>query len=46
MELEIPYRSFHMWDKDMEFRVEEGWFEIWVGRNAEDVVDSRRVYVK
>ena len=46
VELEIPYRSFHMWDKDMEFRVEEGWFEVWIGRNAEDVVDSRRVYVK
>lgn len=45
VELEVPYRSFHMWDKDMNFAVEEGWFEVWVGRNAEDVVDSRRVYV-
>ena len=46
VELEIPYRSFHMWDKDMNFVVEEGWFEVWIGRNAEDVVDSRRVYVE
>ena len=46
VELEIPYRSFHMWDKDMKFRVEEGWFEVWVGRNSEDVIENRRVYVK
>lgn len=46
VELEVPYRSFHMWDQDMNFVVEEGWFEVWIGRNAEDVVDSRRVYVE
>ena len=45
-ELEVPYRSFHMWDKDMNFVVEEGWFEVWLGKNAENVIDSRRVYVK
>lgn len=46
VELEVPYRSFHMWDKDMNFVVEEGWFEVWLGKNAENVIDSRRVYVK
>ena len=46
VELEVPYRSFHMWDKDMNFVVEEGWFEVWLGKNAENVIDSRRVYLK
>lgn len=35
-----------MRDKDMNFVVEEGWFEVWLGKNAENVIDSRRVYVK
>jgi len=46
VEIEVPYRSFHMWDKDMKFRVEEGWFSVWLGKNAEEVIESRRVYVK
>ena len=46
VELEVPYRSFHMWDKDMNFVVEEGWFEVWLGKDAENVIDTRRVYVK
>lgn len=46
VEIEVPYRSFHMWDKDMKFRVEEGWFSIWLGKNAEQVIESKRVYVK
>ena len=46
VEIEVPYRSFHMWDKDMKFRVEEGWFSVWLGKNAEQVIESRRVYVK
>lgn len=46
VELEVPYRSFHMWDQDMNFRVEEGWFEIWLGKNAEEVIERRRIYVK
>ncbi len=46
VEIEVPYRSFHMWDKDMKFRVEEGWFCVWLGKNAEQVIESRRVYVK
>ena len=46
VEIEVPYRSFHMWDKDMEFRVEEGWFNVWLGKNAEQVIESKRVYVK
>ena len=46
VEIEVPYRSFHMWDKDMKFRVEEGWFSVWLGKNAEQVIESKRVYVK
>ena len=46
VQLEVPYRSFHMWDKDMNFVVEEGWFEVWLGKDAENVIDTRRVYVK
>ena len=46
VDLEVPYRSFHMWDKDMNFVVEEGWFEVWLGKDAENVIDTRRVYVK
>lgn len=46
VEIEVPYRSFHMWDKNMKFRVEEGWFNVWLGKNAEQVIESKRVYVK
>lgn len=46
VDIEVPYRSFHMWDKDMKFRVEEGWFSVWLGKNAEQVIESKRVYVK
>ena len=46
VEIEVPYRRFHMWDKDMNFRVEEGWFNIWLGKNAEQMIESKRVYVK
>lgn len=46
VELEVPYRRFAMWDKDMKFRVEEGWFEVWLGRNAGEKVEGGRVYVK
>ena len=46
VELEIPYRRFAMWDKNMEFRVEEGWFEVWLGRNSEEKIAGNRVYVK
>ena len=45
VELEIPYRRFAMWDKDMDFRVEEGWFEVWLGRNSEEKIAGNRVYV-
>ena len=46
VELEIPYRSFAMWDKDMNFRVEEGNFDVWLGKNAEERIDGKMVYVK
>ncbi|MBP5422203.1 MAG: fibronectin type III-like domain-contianing protein, partial [Paludibacteraceae bacterium] len=34
VELEVPYRRFALWDAQMKQRVEEGWFELWLGRNA------------
>ncbi|MBQ7182206.1 MAG: fibronectin type III-like domain-contianing protein [Bacteroidaceae bacterium] len=46
VELDVPYRSFAMWDADMNFRVEEGTFDIWLGRNAEERIDGKQVYVK
>ena len=46
VELEIPYRRFALWDKDMVQRVEEGWFEVWLGKNADERVEGGRVYVR
>ena len=46
VKLEIPYRSFALWDKDMKFRVEEGNFDVWLGKNAEERIDGKMVYVK
>ena len=46
VELEIPNRQFALWDRNMNFRVEEGWFEVWLGRNAEEKITGTRVYVK
>lgn len=46
VELEIPYRRFALWDKDMVQRVEEGWFEVWLGNNADERVEGGRVYVR
>ena len=46
IELEVPYRRFGMWDRDMTYRVEEGWFAVWLGHNAEEMFAGTRVYVK
>ena len=46
VELEIPNRQFALWDRNMNFRVEEGWFEVWLGKNAEEKITGTRVYVK
>ena len=47
VEIEIPNRRFAMWDKDMKFGVEEGWFEVWPGRNADEMAAPvKRVFVK
>ena len=46
VELEIPNRQFALWDRDMNFRVEEGWFEVWLGKNANEKIVGTRVYVK
>ena len=45
VELEVPYRRFSLWDAHMVQRVEEGWFEVWLGRNAAEKVTGGRVYV-
>ena len=45
VELEVPYRRFALWDARMVQRVEEGWFEVWLGRNAAEKVSGGRVYV-
>ena len=46
VELEVPYRQFGLWDQKMHFGVEEGWFELWLGRNANERISGGRVYVK
>ena len=46
VELEIPNRQFALWDRDMNFHVEEGWFEVWLGKNAGEKITETRVYVK
>ena len=45
VELEVPCRRFALWDAAMKHRVEEGWFEVWLGRNANEKVTGGRVYV-
>lgn len=43
--LEVPYPRFALWDQRMVHRVEEGWFELWLGKNARDRIVSGRTYV-
>ena len=45
VELEVPYRQFGLWDANMHFGIEEGWFDVWLGRNAHERLTSGRVYV-
>ena len=45
VEMEVPCRRFALWDAAMKHRVEEGWFEVWLGRNANEKVTGGRVYV-
>ena len=45
VELEVPYSRFALWDTNMVHRVEEGWFEVWLGRNVNEKVTGGRVYV-
>ncbi|MCR4922310.1 MAG: glycoside hydrolase family 3 C-terminal domain-containing protein [Bacteroidaceae bacterium] len=46
VELMVPHRTFCLWDADMHFRVEEGWYQVWLGRNAAEKILEGRVYVK
>ena len=45
VELEVPYRRFALWDADMVQRVEDGWFELWLGRNAAERITGGRTFV-
>jgi beta-glucosidase len=38
VELTLPYRSFGLWDKDLNFIVEPGDFEVMIGKNAENMI--------
>ncbi len=46
VELEVPYRRFALWDANMVQRMEEGWFSLWLGRDASTKIIGGRVYVK
>ena len=46
VELEVPYGRFALWDARMVHRVEEGWFEVWLGRNAGERITGGRIYVQ
>jgi len=35
--LELPYRSFGLWNRDLRFVVESGSFKVIIGRNADDM---------
>ncbi|HJJ92652.1 MAG TPA: glycoside hydrolase family 3 C-terminal domain-containing protein [Methanocorpusculum sp.] len=38
VELVLPYRSFGLWNKDLEFVVEPGVFIVMIGKNAEEIL--------
>lgn len=46
IDLVLPYRRFAMWDADMKFRVEEGWFDVWLGKDADERIDGKKVYIE
>ena len=46
VELKVPRRAFCLWDAQMQFRLEEGWFQVWLGRNAAEKICEGRVYAK
>jgi beta-glucosidase len=43
VELDLPYRSFGLWNGSMQFAVEPGDFTVMIGRNADDVVLSAQI---
>ncbi|MDR0814677.1 MAG: glycoside hydrolase family 3 C-terminal domain-containing protein [Bacteroidales bacterium] len=38
VELSLPYRSFGIWNKDLKFVVESGIFNLWIGKDADNVL--------
>lgn len=43
--LEVPYERFTFYDAKMEKKAEEGWYEVWLGKNASERITGSRVYV-
>jgi beta-glucosidase len=43
VELSLPYRSFGLWDKKLNFVVEPGTFEVMVGKDAENVILTSQI---
>ena len=49
VKLELPYSSFGLYNEDMDFVVEPGNFEVWLGKNAEEKIESiddRKIYIE
>ena len=46
VDIAVPYRRFALWDANMNHRVEEGWFEVWLGKNANERIDGKKVFVE
>jgi beta-glucosidase len=46
VELTLPYRSFGLWDKDLNFIVEPGDFDVMIGKNAESMILKGQIKVE
>ena len=46
VKLELPYRSFGLYNEEMDFVVEPGDFEVWLGKNAEEKVEDNNITMK
>jgi beta-glucosidase len=46
VELSLPYRSFGLWDKDLNFIVEPGTFNIIIGKDAENSLLTGKIEAK
>ncbi|MDR3268715.1 MAG: glycoside hydrolase family 3 C-terminal domain-containing protein [Tannerella sp.] len=46
VELPLPYRSFGFRDKDLNFIVEPGVFQVWTGKDAENILLKGQMHVE